>query len=103
MVDSDFGYSLEGNNFGFVTFEAISSVDHALSIAPIRFQGHKLSVSRSSNASGKAAAAAAPAPAAPTAPTNTSIVVKNLAHVGHMIPFDDLEGFLGALDGFLAG
>lgn len=32
-----------------------------------------------------------------------SIVVKKLEHVGHMIPFDDLEGFLGALDGFLAG
>lgn len=31
------------------------------------------------------------------------MAVKKVEHTGHMIPFDDLEAFLGALQGFLAG
>lgn len=32
-----------------------------------------------------------------------AILVRKLEHASHMIPFDDLEGFLAVLDGFLAG
>ena len=32
-----------------------------------------------------------------------SILVRKLEGAGHMIPFDDFEGFFAALDGFLAG
>jgi len=31
-----------------------------------------------------------------------SLLVRKIAHVGHMIPFDDLEAFFGSLDDFLA-
>lgn len=31
-----------------------------------------------------------------------SLLVRRIAHVGHMIPFDDIEAFFGALDDFLA-